>query len=74
MRSQNARMASGVYPRRRSPASVGMRGSSQPAHVPALDQLLQLALGQRHVREVQARELGLVRPRVEAGVWSRNQS
>ncbi len=30
MRSQNARIASGVYPRRRRPASVGMRGSSQP--------------------------------------------
>ena len=30
MRSAKSRSASGVTPRRRIPASVGMRGSSQP--------------------------------------------
>ena len=33
-RSQNVRMAFAGKPRRRSPASVGMRGSSQPSTTP----------------------------------------
>ena len=32
--SQKARTASGVYPRRRRPRIVGMRGSSQPLTLP----------------------------------------
>ena len=31
MRVANSRIDSGVYPRRRSPEMVGIRGSSQPA-------------------------------------------
>ena len=34
-RRTNSRIASGGTPRRRSPASVGMRGSSQPATCPS---------------------------------------
>ncbi len=36
IRSQKSRIASGVYPRRRSPEMVGMRGSSQPRTRPSL--------------------------------------
>ena len=35
MCSQKARMASGGYPRRRSPFRVGMRGSSHPSTLPS---------------------------------------
>ena len=42
--SQNPRMASGVKPRRRIPARVGMRGSSQPFTTPSATSLSSLRL------------------------------
>ncbi len=51
-------------------AQAGERGHARvvPAgHVPALDEVLELALGQREVRQVEARELGLLRARHELG-------
>ena len=66
--SANARMASGVTPRRRMPASVGMRGSSQPAHVPVVHEPQQLALAHHRVVEHEPRELGLLGRPLEPGL------
>ena len=42
--SQKRRMASGLMPRRLSPAIVGIRGSSHPETVPSLTRRISLRL------------------------------
>ena len=44
MREQKSRMASGVYPRRRIPQMVGIRGSSQPRTNPPFTSWMSLRL------------------------------
>ena len=62
MRSANRRKPSGVKPRRRTDQRRHAR--VVPAvDVLFLDELDQLALGEHHVRQVQARELDLLRQR-----------
>ena len=62
-RLMKSRIAAGGTPRRRRPASVGMRGSSQPSTCPFAHQLGQHPLGQHRVAEIEPRELVLPRPR-----------
>ena len=62
IRLTKSRIAAGGTPRRRSPASVGMRGSSQPRDMPAAHQLREHALRQHRVGEIEPGELVLMRP------------
>ena len=61
--SRKLRRPSAGKPRRRRADTVGMRGSSQPRTWPSLTRLPEEALREHGVREVEARELVLVRAR-----------
>ena len=63
LRRTKSRSAAAGTPRRRTPASVGMRGSSQPVTRPSLHQPRQDALRHHGVGDVEPREFVLMRTR-----------
>ena len=63
MRLTKSRIAAGGTPRRRRPASVGMRGSSQPLTWPPRTSSVSTRLRQHRVGQIEPRELVLMRPR-----------
>ena len=66
--SAKARIASGVTPRRRSPAMRGHPRIVPSRHVPIVDQPEQLPLAQHGVVQLEPGELGLLRRPLESGL------